>query len=182
MEKALRATEDATQISDQRDARRFRYALGNFPTGVAVVTTVLPNGEHLGLTVSSFNSVSLAPPLILFSVARSALGFGEWMGVKHYTISLLHDRQQHVSTRFGRPAPDKWNGVDFETCDRGIRKIVDALATFECEAYAQYEGGDHVIMVGRVVSHAEAADLRNPLLFFRGEYRQLASDNKGSGV
>lgn len=155
------------------DTRLFRDALGDFPTGVVIVTATSAKGEGLGLTVSSFNTVSLNPPLVLFSIARNALGIIDWMKADRYAINVLHEDQHHVSTRFGRAAVDKWEGVKFETSASGIRHISDALAVFECESYARYDGGDHVILVGKVTSFARSGGAFHPLVFFRGAYRRL---------
>ena len=80
----------------------FRHALGLFPTGVAVVTTITGDGARIGTTVSSFNSVSLSPPLVLFSIARTANSFGVWAEAKTYAINILHEHQDELSTRFAR--------------------------------------------------------------------------------
>src|SRR5262245_17327784 len=133
--------------------RSFRDALGLFPTGVAVVTTIARDGTHLGATVSSFNSVSLSPPLVLFSIARSASSFAAWSEADTYAINLLHEHQDEVSTRFARARTDKWEGTKPVVGQTGVLLIPGALAAFECENYARYDGGDHLILVGRVCGH-----------------------------
>lgn len=155
------------------DSRQFRDALGDFPTGVGIATTTTATGEGLGITVSSFNAVSLTPPLVLFSVARNAKGFDDWLRAEHYAINLLHQGQDTISSKFGRAAVDKWDGVEFEGGVGGVRVISDALATFQCKSYAQYDGGDHVILVGQVISLTRAIHRPSPLVFFRGAYRML---------
>jgi flavin reductase (DIM6/NTAB) family NADH-FMN oxidoreductase RutF len=154
--------------------RSFRDALGLFPTGVAVVTTIAKDGTHLGATVSSFNSVSLSPPLVLFSIARSASSFAAWSEADTYAINLLHEHQDEVSTRFARARTDKWEGTKPVVGQTGVLLIPGALASFECENYARYDGGDHLILVGRVcaMTTASVAD-PHPLIFYQGSYQKI---------
>jgi flavin reductase (DIM6/NTAB) family NADH-FMN oxidoreductase RutF len=156
------------------DPREFRNALGLFPTGVAVVTTLAVDGERIGATVSSFNSVSLDPPLILFSIARNARAFEAWATAKHYAVSFLKESQSDVSNRFARSLTDKWKDDRVISGAHGIPLIHDASACFECDSFACHDGGDHVILIGRVNAYSvsDAATPR-PLLFYRGRYCQL---------
>jgi flavin reductase (DIM6/NTAB) family NADH-FMN oxidoreductase RutF len=156
------------------DDRRFRDALGAFPTGVAIVTGVTAGGERLGMTVSSFNSVSIAPPLVLFSVARRAHSFAAWAEMPRYAINILSAQQEELSNRFARPLGDKWSGLTVLDGDAGVPVLPNALATFECEAHARYDGGDHEIFVGRVVALRTSVHKQEaPLIFFGGRYRHL---------
>ena len=123
--------------------RSFRDALGFFPTGVAVVTTITRDGTRLGTTVSSFNSVSLSPPLVLFSIARSANSFAAWGEAETYAINVLHEHQDQLSTRFARSLADKWEGIKPLDGQTGALLVPGALASFECENFARYDGGDH---------------------------------------
>jgi flavin reductase (DIM6/NTAB) family NADH-FMN oxidoreductase RutF len=152
----------------------FRDALGLFPTGVAVVTTIAGDGAHLGTTVSSFSSVSLSPPLVLFSIARSTGSFTAWSEAETYAINLLHEHQHTLSTRFARPRSDKWEGIKPIVGHTGAPLIPGALASFECESYARYDGGDHLILVGKVcaLTTATVSDPR-PLVFYRGSYQKI---------
>lgn len=156
------------------DERRFRDALGAFPTGVAVVTGISRAGERLGMTVSSFNSVSTAPPLVLFSVARRAHSFPAWMEIERYAINILAQSQETVSNRFARPLGDKWSDMVVINGETDVPLLPNALASFECEAHARFDGGDHVIFVGHVIAlrttpHKQA----QPLIFYGGRYRRL---------
>jgi flavin reductase (DIM6/NTAB) family NADH-FMN oxidoreductase RutF len=153
--------------------REFRDALGQFATGVAIVTTEV-DGAMLGSTVSSFNSVSLSPPLILFSLARTAQTFKQWQKATHFGVTILAEHENELSNRFARGGAGKWEGLAPLRGVGGIPLLRGGLVTFECETYALYEGGDHEIIVGRVVAFTrnEAA----PLLFFGGRYRQLHTD------
>ncbi|MCP3473318.1 flavin reductase family protein [Bradyrhizobium sp. CCGUVB1N3] len=159
------------------DSRAFRNALGLFPTGVAIVTTLAPDGERIGATVSSFNSVSLDPPLILFSIACSAKAYDTWAGAKHYAVNILSEAQSDVSNRFARALTDKWDGMAEMTGANGLPLIPHASACFECEDYAKHDGGDHLILVGRVMSYTTTSSSNpRPLLFYRGRYREIDPD------
>lgn len=151
----------------------FRAALGRFPTGVAIATA-LHGGERLGLTISSFNSVSLSPPLVLFSVARSSLSFPAWQKVEHFAINVLEENQHDVSTRFAKAGAAKWGGMSIILGTTGAPLIANSLVSFECSAYARHDGGDHEIFIGRVLSFRlrDSADIR-PLVFHGGRYRRL---------
>ena len=156
------------------DERKFRNALGAFPTGVAVITGQNEDGERLGMTVSSFNSVSIAPPLVLFSVANRAHSFAAWKKMRNYAINILSQQQEEISNRFARPLGDKWSGLIVLDGETGLPILPNALAVFECEAYACYEGGDHEIFVGRVLTFRTSPHKQEePLVFFGGRYRRL---------
>ena len=156
------------------DDRRIRDPLGAIPTGVAIVTATTESGERLGMTVSSFNSVSVAPPLVLFSVIRRANSFAAWTAVKRYAINILSAQQEDLSNRFARPLGDKWTGLTVLDGETGVPVLPNALAVFECEPYARYDGGDHDIFVGRVVALSTTPHRQDlPLIFFGGRYRRL---------
>jgi flavin reductase (DIM6/NTAB) family NADH-FMN oxidoreductase RutF len=152
--------------------REFRQALGQFATGVAIVSAAGKDGKLIGMTVSSFNAVSLEPPLVLFSVSRRAFSLGALSAAKGYAVNVLSEAQQHLSTQFARPHAEKWQAVDYRQGPTGAPIIAGAIAHFECEPYAEYDGGDHVIFVGRVVRFQRGPSA-DPLLFFRGRYRSL---------
>ena len=153
--------------------RLLRDVLGCFPTGVAIVTAVAANSSLHGVTVSSFNSVSLDPPLVLFSLSRELNSLDALGGAEAFAINFLGDDQAHLSSRFAAALSDKWSGIEYRTGSTGAPILVPALAVLECRPYAQYDGGDHVIFVLRVV-HVEADSTRYPLVFFRGRYHTLA--------
>ncbi|MGE0653966.1 MAG: flavin reductase family protein [Alphaproteobacteria bacterium] len=149
----------------------FRSALGLFPTGVAIVSARAPDGQLIGMTVSSFNSVSLNPPLVLFSMARTAASYETWRAVEKFGISVLARSQDDLSSRFARTKSEKWSLVRPVFGEFDVPLIPGALASFECERYAIYDGGDHEIFVGRVLSiRAVAAGTAEPLVFFGGRY------------
>lgn len=158
------------------DLRTFRNALGQFPTGVVIATARTRDGQRVGMTMSSFNSVSLDPPLVLFSVHRQALTFAVWQTIEKYAINILNDEQEKLSNQFARAKGDKWGDIEPLTGKTGVPMMPNAAVVFECEPYARYDGGDHEIFVGRVMAlHEHDFNRGRPLVFFDGRYRQLAS-------
>src|SRR5215510_14926381 len=159
----------------------FRKALGVFPTGVAVVTTRAPDGLLQGLTVSSFNSVSLEPPLVLFSVARAVLSFPAWQAAQMWGVSVLGETRDGLSTRFAQSGGGKWLGYEPITGATGVPLIPGALAHFECERHALHDGGDHLIFVGRVLALGRpGGSASRPLVFFSGRYHQIDRPREGA--
>lgn len=159
-------------VTGQRDmdTRRLREALGRFATGIVVVTARDPDrGELLGMTMNSFNSVSLDPPLVLFSIARSAHSLVAWRRARFYAVNVLEQRQAHLSDRFARALAHKWDGVCHHAGMHGAPLLDGALASFECAAHDTLDGGDHVIFLGRVLQFA-CRDDGLPLLYYRGAY------------
>jgi flavin reductase (DIM6/NTAB) family NADH-FMN oxidoreductase RutF len=158
------------------DNRRFRDALGQFPTGVTIITTVTPSGERLGMTISSFNSLSLDPPLVLFSIWREANSFASWRRAERYAINVLSENQEELSNKFARAKDEKWIGQTLLNGRTGLPLLPNAVIAFECEAYGRHDGGDHEIFVGRVVElHENQAKHGHPLVFFGGQYRRLSA-------
>ena len=156
-------------------SRAFRDALGRFATGVTIVTAAGPDDELIGVTVSSFNSVSLDPPLILFSIDLEAMSLPALLAAPGYAISVLSADQSDLSNHFARQSSDKWTGVEYEIGRHGAPLPRGTIASFECDRYATHEGGDHTIFVGRVARH-RAGPARPPLLFFGGRYREIAAE------
>lgn len=155
------------------DQRQFRDALGRFATGVAIVAATV-DGKRLGATISSFNSVSLDPPLVLFSLAKNCLGFEAWKKADAFCIAILGEDQQALSNRFAKAGVDKWSGLEECWAGNGAPKVPGATAYFECEPYHSCQGGDHEVFICRVTDfHVD--DARRPsLVFFGGRYRQLS--------
>jgi flavin reductase (DIM6/NTAB) family NADH-FMN oxidoreductase RutF len=150
------------------DARHFRQALSQFATGVTVITTRLPDGSFLGLTASSFNSVSLNPPLVLWSLAQSATSLPVFSGNSHYVINVLAADQATLAERFSLRIPNRFDGVEYELSNTGLPILKGAAAWFECHNRSRYPEGDHVIFVGEVEHcdvHAKAA-----LVFHHGKF------------
>ena len=157
------------------DSKDIRDALGSFATGVTVVTGLGPEGEKLGVTASSFNSESLDPPLVLFSLNRRARSMPGFLDSGHFAVNVLREGQEALSTKFATPLADKWDGIEFEIWDFGCPILAEALANFECRTRYTYDGGDHVIFVGAVERMRADMD-GHPLLFYRGGYQELAKE------
>ena len=157
------------------DPRTLRDALGCFATGVTVVTCVAGDGTPAGLTVNSFTSVSLEPPLLLVCLHRMAASSGALVDATHFAINVLQNGQQPASIRFATRDEDRFGTTPWSRGEAGAPILADSLGVFECERYAVYDGGDHHILVGQVVKASFDASL-DPLLYFRGSYRRLHFD------
>ena len=156
----------------------FRRALGEFATGVAVITAQGQGEDLIGMTMSSFNSVSLDPPLVLFSVDRKANSLPAMLQAKGFAVNILAREQENISNRFAKALSDKWADVKRTVGHAEAPLITGALAHFECEPYANYDGGDHVVFVVRVLRHAVRAGNPAPLIFFRGRYRDVVDETE----
>lgn len=154
------------------DSLAFRNALGHFPTGVTIVTTRDSDGNPVGMTASSFNTVSLEPPLVLWSIAKTANCFDAFKDSDHFAIHVLGEAQRELSNLFGRPSPaDKFALLPTQngSCQSPI--LPDYIACYECTLEHRYEGGDHIILVGRV-QHFHTQN-GSPLIFHDGRYKSL---------
>ncbi len=159
------------------DTRAFRHALSQFATGVAVITARGPSDEAIGLTMSSFNSVSLDPPLVLFSVDRRAMSLAAMLAAKGYAVNILSRGQETLANGFAKSLGDKWVDVKHSVGHAEAPLLHGALAHFECEPYAHHDGGDHVIFIGRVVRFTANSD-DDPLVFFRGKYHGVSAGDQ----
>jgi flavin reductase (DIM6/NTAB) family NADH-FMN oxidoreductase RutF len=149
------------------DDKALRRALGAFPTGVCLVSTVSADGKREGMTINSFASVSLTPPLILWSVRDVARSAEAFLNSRHFVLSVLAADQQGLAAHFARPAPDKfadWEAA-FEPGLGGCPRLRHSVATFECRLYSCHQEGDHSILVGRVEAYRHTD---TPPLFFHG--------------
>ena len=147
----------------------FRAALGMFATGVTIVTARTADGKVVGLTANSFNSVSLAPPLVLWSLARAAGSMAVFSAGSHYAINVLAADQMPLAERFATKGADRWSGVTFDEGLGGAPLLHGAAATFECFNRSRYEEGDHVIFVGEV-ERCERREGAQPLIYHGGRY------------
>lgn len=147
----------------------FRAALGMFATGVTIVTARAANGRLVGLTANSFNSVSLHPPLVLWSLSHAAASMAVFRHGSHYAINVLAADQRELAQRFATKGIDRWAGVDYTEGHGGAPLLAGAAATFECFNRSRYDEGDHVIFVGEVerCSHRAGA---SPLLYHGGKF------------
>jgi flavin reductase (DIM6/NTAB) family NADH-FMN oxidoreductase RutF len=150
-------------------AQEFRTALGMFATGVTIVTAQTAEGQLIGLTANSFNSVSLSPPLVLWSLARAAASLAFFSAGSHYAINVLAADQKALAERFASRVADRWSGVGFDVGAGGAPLLHGAAATFECFNRSRYEEGDHVIFVGEVERCAHRVGA-SPLLFHGGRF------------
>ena len=144
-------------------------ALGMFATGVTIVTARSAQGVLLGLTANSFNSVSLEPPLVLWSLSQAAASLAAFRTGSHYAINVLAADQKALAERFAVRGADRWKDVGFSEGSGGAPLLHGAAATFECFNRSRYEEGDHVIFVGEVerCTHQPGA---SPLLFHGGRF------------
>ncbi len=156
------------------DQREFRNVLGQFATGIAIVTATV-EGNRIGATISSFNSVSLDPPLVLFSMANKSLSLPQWKAAQAMAIFVLGEHQSELSNRFARAGGDKWSGLDAALTSNGSPALPGAIAQFECEPYATYAGGDHEIFICEVTHFATTATATRPLISHAGKYANLKS-------
>ena len=153
----------------------FRKAVAHFPTGVSVVSARAPGGSFIGVTANSFSSISLDPPLVSVSLNKSLRSFQHFVDASHFGINILAADQHSISSTFARAGSDKWSWVRSSVGPAGSPFIQPNIAAFECENYAQYEGGDHLIFLGRVI-HLEINENADPLVFFRSSYRRLSDE------
>ena len=152
----------------------FRQLLGCFPTGVAVITTCDADGRPIGLTCNSFSSVSLEPPLVLFSLRKASRLVGAFTGAKGFAINILSERQDALSGRFASSKiEDKFEGVAWRSGGMALPVIDDCLASFECSVYACHEAGDHYVFIGEV-RHMSGGCGDQALVFYKGAYMMLA--------
>ena len=167
------ATISTIDTASPFDPRTLRNALGTYGTGVAVVTAVGLDGEWVGLTINSFSSVSLDPPLVLWSIDNNSPSLPVFETTSHYAVSVLSESQEELSNRFASRVPDKFEGLDCPVGTSGSPLIPDALAWFECRIMQRIAAGDHTILLGHVERFA--FDARSaPLLFQAGSYRRIA--------
>ena len=153
------------------DVRSFRRALGHFPTGVCVVTSQV-EGARVGMTVSSFNSLSLEPPLVLFSIDAKATSLALWRKAKGYAVNVLAENQKDLSDRFAASGSNKWEGATYAEGLFGAPVLPGVAAALECAAWARHSGGDHVLFIAEVKRFRTSAD-RRPLVFSKGRYAKL---------
>src|SRR6266851_9363581 len=161
------------------DPRDFRNALGTFGTGVTIVTAMTADGEPYGVTCNSFASVSLNPPLVLWSLGMFSQGLPIFQDASHFAVNVLGASQQALANRFAKSSDDKFAGVDWTPGLGGAPLLADSVANFQCRSAGRYYGGDHIIFLGAV--EAYAYNRKEPLLFARGGYgRFLGADDSSA--
>lgn len=151
-----------------QDAKAFRRCLGQYPTGVTIITAHHA-GQNLGMAVNSFAAVSLAPPLVLWSIRRESRSAQAFLDAGHFAVSILAEDQVDVSQAFGAGAPDRFDKVAWQPGLEGAALIEGAIAHLECRTEIVHDGGDHHILIGRVVRQQRFEGA--PLVFAQGQYR-----------
>lgn len=159
-------------ITDQTiNATDLRRSLGCFPTGVAVVTTMGRDGAPVGVTISSFNSVSMDPPLILWSLALKAASLEDFRTSGHFAVNVLSEAQVDLPRVFSSPVAERFDGLAWTKGHGGAPVLSGSSAVFECSTHVRYDGGDHEIFVGRVLRHGQGT--ATPLLYAHGRVSTL---------
>jgi len=155
-------------------SEEFRHACGRFATGVAIAAVTDENGVPHGLTISSFTSVSLEPPLILICLGHAVTNIEEFRRARYFSLSFLEERQRSLSDRFAQKGHDKFDGIGWYAGESGAPLIADCLCSMECAAYQRVTSGDHDIFVGEVIR----TEVREgaPLLYYASRYRHLAPE------
>ncbi len=161
-------TTQETVHHDAIDPLQFRRALGNFATGVTIVTAQNAQGEKVGVTANSFNSVSLDPPLILWSIDKKSSSFHVFEDASHFAVNILSGSQIELSNKFSRRNIDKYEGTSYHEGLGFVPVLENCSAVFECERHQIIEGGDHWIIIGKVVAFHDEG--RSPLVYHQGAY------------
>ncbi len=155
------------------DKTEFRKTLGQFATGVTIITTLDELGEAVGVTASSFNSLSMDPPMILWSLDKSAYSLPAFQHTPYFNVHVLGSGQNELSNCFAKPGTDKFSGIETRKGLGGVPILPQHAALFECKAAHHYEGGDHIIIVGEVIKFSRNDDA--PLVFHGGQYAGIDS-------
>jgi 4-hydroxyphenylacetate 3-hydroxylase, reductase component len=159
------------------DIKGFRDAMGAFPTGIAVITAASQEMSHIGITVNSFTSVSLEPPLVLWCIDRRSRRYPHFAQAPGFTVSILASGHREVSARLARAGEHNLDGIALIPTELGPPALADSLAIFECARESVQEAGDHAILIGRVLRFARHDAAGAPLVYFRGRYGALAQDD-----
>src|ERR1700742_3711181 len=168
-------TDPANELASDNsaiDPRDFRNALGTFATGVTIITASTAEGKPYGLTCNSFASVSLNPPLVLWSLGMFSQGLTVFQNASHFTVNVLGASQQALASKFAKSSGDKFVGVDWTPGLGRAPLLADTVAGFQCRSVNRYYGGDHVIFLGAV--EAYAYNRQEPLLFLRGNFGRFS--------
>ncbi len=153
------------------DAREIRNVMGHFTTGVTVITTKDITGKPFGLTVNSFTSLSLNPPLVVVCVDKTVDCYSCFDETKVFAVNVLSEDQEELSRRFATKGIEKFAGIQWRMGEHGAPLLDGVIGTIECRVTRSYEGGDHTIFLGEILSATAKGD--RPLLFFQGKYHRL---------
>lgn len=173
---ALDPANELASDSSQIDPRDFRNALGTYATGVTIITAAGPDGKPYGLTCNSFASVSLNPPLVLWSLVVYSSSLTIFQNASHFTVNVLGASQQVLASKFAKSSDDKFNGVDWTPGLGRAPVLAESVANFQCRSVNRYYGGDHVIFLGAV--EAYTYNTTEPLLFARGAFGRFLADEE----
>jgi flavin reductase (DIM6/NTAB) family NADH-FMN oxidoreductase RutF len=160
------------------NSRDFKKCLGSFASGVTVVTTLNDEKKPTGITVSSFASVSLSPPLVLFSLNKEASLYPCFMKAPFFGVNILNGQQRAISQHYAFSESQPWEFISYQLSEHNVPHITESIGFLECERHFMYDGGDHTIIVGKVLDVQSKAD-KKPLLYFRGEYFELGQSITG---
>ncbi|QOZ08388.1 flavin reductase family protein [Bradyrhizobium sp. CCBAU 51765] len=177
--KQPRAPDPANEFASdnsQIDPRDFRNALGTYATGVTIITAAAPDGKPYGLTCNSFASVSLNPPLVLWSLVVYSSSLTIFQNASHFTVNVLGASQQALANKFAKSSDDKFTGVDWAPGLGNAPVLTESVANFQCRSVNRYYGGDHVIFLGAVEAYTYNA--KEPLLFARGAFGRFMADDE----
>ena len=155
------------------DPRALRDAAGRFATGVTVVTTRDETGAPVGLTANSFSSVSLDPPLVLWSLAKTSRAAAAFIAAEQFAIHVLGEDQRDLATRFSAPVADRFAGLERSASADGVPLLPGCRARFECRTWQVVDGGDHHVFIGEVMAIDAPDDPRGSLVFLTGQFRSL---------
>lgn len=158
------------------DPRDFRNALGTYGTGVTIITATAADGKPYGITCNSFASVSLNPPLVLWSLGVYSSSLTVFQNASHFTVHVLGTSQQALANKFAKSSEDKFAGLDWTPGLGNAPVLAASVANFQCRSVNRYYGGDHVIFLGAVEAYAYNAS--EPLLFARGTYGRFLVDDE----
>lgn len=151
------------------NTKDFRRALSKFPTGVTIITAYDKNGEKIGVTANSFNSVSIDPALVLWSIDKNAYSFEAFTRGEYFTIHILRVNQMELSNTFAKRGENKFDGIDLHQDSHYAPRLNDVAAWFECRLWSVCDAGDHAIVIGQVENYGYEAEV-NSLVFFNGAY------------
>ncbi len=151
--------------------QKFRLALGQFATGVTIITARNEDGVPIGMTANCFASISLDPPLVMWSIDNASPLYDELAAASHCAIHILGDDQQALSHRFAQDADDKFNGLSIRSGIADLPLLDQHITLLQCEVVDRHKSGDHLIVIGQALDIQHESG--NPLLYFSGEYRRL---------
>jgi flavin reductase (DIM6/NTAB) family NADH-FMN oxidoreductase RutF len=171
----LDAANELASDNSPIDPRDFRSALGTYATGVTIITAAAPDGKPYGLTCNSFASVSLNPPLVLWSLVVYSSSLTIFQNASHFTVNVLGVSQQALASKFAKSSDDKFTGVDWTPGLGNAPVLAESVANFQCRSVNRYYGGDHVIFLGAVEAYTYNA--KEPLLFARGAFGRFLADS-----